>query len=111
MWTHHIKRLILENHHAIIPQKVRAERDGQHGGTGVPPAMVRGGAAAPWLHPPSLSVFPPPQAKEAILEMDLFCECHQCVSPPCPPVSPLIPQRHPLCPQTPRACPAAAPST
>ncbi|KAM9278190.1 pleckstrin homology domain-containing family G member 3 [Morus bassanus] len=33
MWTHHIKRLILENHHAIIPQK----------------------------------------AKEAILEMDLFC--------------------------------------
>ncbi|NWI27123.1 PKHG3 protein, partial [Sula dactylatra] len=33
VWTHHIKRLILENHHAIIPQK----------------------------------------AKEAILEMDLFC--------------------------------------
>uniref|UniRef100_A0A8C4UR01 Pleckstrin homology and RhoGEF domain containing G3 n=1 Tax=Falco tinnunculus TaxID=100819 RepID=A0A8C4UR01_FALTI len=28
VWTHHIKRLILENHHAIIPQKVRAERDG-----------------------------------------------------------------------------------
>ncbi|NXA57200.1 PKHG3 protein, partial [Nothocercus julius] len=23
VWTHHIKRLILENHHAIIPQKVR----------------------------------------------------------------------------------------
>lgn len=21
-WAHHIKRLILENHHAIIPQKV-----------------------------------------------------------------------------------------
>ncbi|XP_075281168.1 pleckstrin homology domain-containing family G member 3 [Opisthocomus hoazin] len=33
LWTHHIKRLILENHHAIVPQK----------------------------------------AKEAILEMDLFC--------------------------------------
>lgn len=24
VWTHHIKRLILENHHAIVPQKVRA---------------------------------------------------------------------------------------
>lgn len=23
LWAHHIKRLILENHHAIIPQKVR----------------------------------------------------------------------------------------
>lgn len=23
VWTHHIKRLILENHHATIPQKVR----------------------------------------------------------------------------------------
>lgn len=24
-WTHHIKRLILENHHATIPQKVRSQ--------------------------------------------------------------------------------------
>lgn len=23
MWAHHIKRIILENHHAIIPQKVK----------------------------------------------------------------------------------------
>lgn len=23
LWAHHIKRLILENHHAVIPQKVR----------------------------------------------------------------------------------------
>lgn len=23
LWAHHIKRIILENHHAIIPQKVR----------------------------------------------------------------------------------------
>lgn len=23
-WTHHIKRLILENHHTTIPQKVRS---------------------------------------------------------------------------------------
>ncbi|KAF1630551.1 Pleckstrin homology domain-containing family G member 3, partial [Eudyptes filholi] len=36
MWTHHIKRLILENHHAIIPQKVRAEQDGYH-----PPRLPR----------------------------------------------------------------------
>ncbi|NXV85840.1 PKHG3 protein, partial [Calonectris borealis] len=36
VWTHHIKRLILENHHAIIPQKVRAERDGHH-----PPRLPR----------------------------------------------------------------------
>uniref|UniRef100_A0A493TGF9 DH domain-containing protein n=1 Tax=Anas platyrhynchos platyrhynchos TaxID=8840 RepID=A0A493TGF9_ANAPP len=26
VWTHHIKRLILENHHAIVPQKVRTPR-------------------------------------------------------------------------------------
>ncbi|KAF1421253.1 Pleckstrin homology domain-containing family G member 3, partial [Spheniscus humboldti] len=36
VWTHHIKRLILENHHAIIPQKVRAEQDGYH-----PPHLPR----------------------------------------------------------------------
>lgn len=25
LWAHHIKRIILENHHAIIPQKVRSQ--------------------------------------------------------------------------------------
>uniref|UniRef100_A0A803YP80 Pleckstrin homology and RhoGEF domain containing G3 n=1 Tax=Meleagris gallopavo TaxID=9103 RepID=A0A803YP80_MELGA len=49
VWTHHIKRLILENHHAIVPQK----------------------------------------AKEAILEMDLFCECPYV--PRCPLVSHCLP--------------------
>uniref|UniRef100_A0A8C0UDC3 Pleckstrin homology domain-containing family G member 3-like n=1 Tax=Cyanistes caeruleus TaxID=156563 RepID=A0A8C0UDC3_CYACU len=47
VWTHHIKRLILENHHATIPQK----------------------------------------AKEAILEMDLFCKCHRCPTIPSLPYS------------------------
>ncbi|NXL53768.1 PKHG3 protein, partial [Podilymbus podiceps] len=36
MWTHHIKRLILENHHAIIPQKVRVEGDRHY-----PPRLPR----------------------------------------------------------------------
>lgn len=26
LWAHHIKRIILENHHAIIPQKVKQQR-------------------------------------------------------------------------------------
>lgn len=107
MWTHHIKRLILENHHAIIPQKVRV--GGQalcwHGGH---PHMARGER----LHPNFTLRLSPPQAKEAILEMDLFCECHQQLAvPSLPSPVPSVPQRHPPCPQTPRACPAAAPST
>lgn len=36
VWTHHIKRLILENHHAIVPQKVRAH-------TPVSPHLCLGG--------------------------------------------------------------------
>uniref|UniRef100_A0A8C3RU67 Pleckstrin homology and RhoGEF domain containing G3 n=1 Tax=Chelydra serpentina TaxID=8475 RepID=A0A8C3RU67_CHESE len=42
VWTHHIKRLILENHHAIIPQKVKSP-----------------GAIAPGPSPPSQSPHPP----------------------------------------------------
>lgn len=86
-------------------------RAGRAPGTTLAPGSPRPGTARRgWLHP-SLTLISP-QAKEAILEMDLFCECHQhpAVPPPalacpCP-----VPQRHPLCPQTPRTCPAAAPS-
>uniref|UniRef100_A0A8B9CAQ7 Pleckstrin homology and RhoGEF domain containing G3 n=1 Tax=Anser brachyrhynchus TaxID=132585 RepID=A0A8B9CAQ7_9AVES len=57
VWTHHIKRLILENHHAIVPQKVRTPRR-------CPPAFFnfifggRGGDTP--LGPPPLPGHQPP---------------------------------------------------
>uniref|UniRef100_A0A8D0EGL6 PKHG3 protein n=1 Tax=Strix occidentalis caurina TaxID=311401 RepID=A0A8D0EGL6_STROC len=111
MWTHHIKRLILENHHAIIPQKVRVEGGRAPRWHRGPPPRVKEGVTAPRFHPPPLSILPPSQAKEAILEMDLFCECRR--SPVVPSLPSLVPPPSPsvtLCLQAPRACPAAAPS-
>lgn len=65
LWAHHIKRLILENHQAIIPQKVRAPHQSHqsHLHTHTSVISTKGRNVC--------SLF---QAKDAILEMNPTCE-------------------------------------
>lgn len=123
VWTHHIKRLILENHHAIVPQKVRTPRC-------CPPAFLnfifgcgggRGGDTPLGTPPLTASLCARPRKPS----WRWTCSVSAPTPPPlhphpislrphptslCPHPMSLCPLVTPLCPQTPRACPATAPS-
>lgn len=99
-----------EAHPGESPRHHPPEGEGRAGrapGTTLAPGSPRPGMARRgWLHP-SLTLISP-QAKEAILEMDLFCECHQhpavpparpCLSLPRPPASPPVPADPPHLPR------------
>lgn len=80
VWTHHIKRLILENHHAIVPQKVRAH-------TPVSPHFCPGVGDILRCHPLPLTdprLLPPARPRRPSWRWT--CS----VSAPCPPLSPCL---------------------
>uniref|UniRef100_A0A8C5X303 Uncharacterized protein n=1 Tax=Malurus cyaneus samueli TaxID=2593467 RepID=A0A8C5X303_9PASS len=87
VWTHHIKRLILENHHATIPQKVMVV-GWALGGIRDPLAQRVGGQ----LHPacaPFLSILPPPRLRKPYWRWTCSVSAIGALpSPPCPPLSP-----------------------
>lgn len=106
VWTHHIKRLILENHHAIVPQKVRAH-------TPVSPHFCPGVGDILRCHPLPLTdprLLPPARPRRPSWRWT--CSVSVPVSPvvplsltiphrpPRPPLSPLLP-----CPPLPPRAP------
>lgn len=108
VWTHHIKRLILENHHAIIPQKVRAEGDGHHAGTGVVPhCPVRRGQLRSGFPPHLFPSFLHPRLRKPSWRWTCSVSAAgtprsppcPCLSPPRPPASPPVPADPPRLPR------------
>uniref|UniRef100_A0A8V0ZJD9 Pleckstrin homology and RhoGEF domain containing G3 n=1 Tax=Gallus gallus TaxID=9031 RepID=A0A8V0ZJD9_CHICK len=91
VWTHHIKRLILENHHAIVPQKVRAH-------TPVSPHFCPGVGDILRCHPLPLTdprLLPPARPRRPSWRWT--CSPNAPDHPSRPPLSP----RPPHCPHTP----------